>query len=47
MNSQNLERSPETGQKRGSEKTSARELTPAVDVYENEHELVIVADLPE
>jgi HSP20 family molecular chaperone IbpA len=28
------------------EKTRARELTPPVDVYENESELVIVADLP-
>jgi HSP20 family molecular chaperone IbpA len=30
----------------GLEKTRARELTPAVDVYENEAELLIVADLP-
>jgi HSP20 family molecular chaperone IbpA len=45
MNTQTLERTPEQNG-RAVEKTRARELTPAVDVYENESELVIVADLP-
>jgi HSP20 family molecular chaperone IbpA len=31
---------------RGLEKTRAREVAPAVDVYENEAELLLVADLP-
>ena len=31
---------------RGLEKTRAREVAPPVDVYENEAELLLVADLP-
>jgi len=45
MNS-NLQKQNETNGGRSLEKTRARELTPAVDVYENEAELLIVADLP-
>jgi HSP20 family molecular chaperone IbpA len=41
-----LQKQNETNGARGLEKTRARELTPAVDVYENEAELLIVADLP-
>jgi HSP20 family molecular chaperone IbpA len=41
----NPERTQETNGSR-LEKMRARELTPTVDVYENESELLIVADLP-
>jgi HSP20 family molecular chaperone IbpA len=44
MNSQNIERTESNSGRL--EKTRTRELTPAVDVYENESELLIVADLP-
>ena len=46
MNQQNLQKTNEQNGNRGLEKTRSRELTPAVDVYENEAELLIVADLP-
>src|SRR5262245_12867627 len=45
MNS-NMQKQGEGNGNRTMETTRARELRPAVDVYENEHELVIVADLP-
>ena len=45
MNS-NMQKRPEENGNRTLETTRARELRPAVDVYENESELVIVADLP-
>jgi HSP20 family protein len=41
-----MQKQNESNGTRGLEKTRARELTPAVDVYENEAELLIVADLP-
>jgi HSP20 family molecular chaperone IbpA len=41
-----MQKSNEQNGSRGLEKTRVRELTPAVDVYENESELLIVADLP-
>ena len=45
MNTQNLQKQNDNGT-RGLERMRARELTPAVDVYENEAELLIVVDLP-
>jgi HSP20 family molecular chaperone IbpA len=45
MNSNMQERSEGNGN-RALETTPVRELRPLVDVYENEAELVIVADLP-
>ena len=45
MNTPNLQKQQDNGT-RGLEKTRARELSPAVDVYENEAELLIVVDLP-
>jgi HSP20 family molecular chaperone IbpA len=45
MNSNMQERSEGNGN-RALETTRVRELRPLVDVYENEAELVIVADLP-
>jgi HSP20 family molecular chaperone IbpA len=45
MNPLNLERTPAANGGRA-EKTRARQLAPVVDVYENETELLIVADLP-
>jgi HSP20 family protein len=45
-NTQTLSKNPEQNGGRAVEKMRARELTPAVDVYESESELVIVADLP-
>jgi HSP20 family molecular chaperone IbpA len=45
MNTPNMQKQHDNGT-RGLEKTRARELTPAVDVYENEAELLIVVDLP-
>jgi HSP20 family molecular chaperone IbpA len=46
MNTQTLGRTPEQNGGRAVEKTRVRELTPAVDVYESESELMLVADLP-
>ena len=45
MNS-NMQKETQGNGNRTPETTRARELRPAVDVYENESELVIVADLP-
>lgn len=45
MNPSTLEKSPTENGGRA-EKTRTRQLTPAVDVYENEAEIVVVADLP-
>ncbi|HEX6278204.1 MAG TPA: Hsp20/alpha crystallin family protein [Polyangiaceae bacterium] len=42
----NLQQQNDKNGTRNGEKTRMRELTPAVDVYENEAELLIVADLP-
>jgi HSP20 family molecular chaperone IbpA len=41
-----MQKQSEGNGNRSVERTHARELRPAVDVYENESELVIVADLP-
>jgi HSP20 family molecular chaperone IbpA len=46
MNTTNLQKQNDANGTRALEKTRARELTPAVDVYENEAELLIVVDLP-
>jgi HSP20 family molecular chaperone IbpA len=46
MNSTNLQKQDEGNGTRDLEKTRAREMTPAVDVYENDAELLIVVDLP-
>ena len=46
MNSTNMQKQHDTNGTRGLEKMRARELTPAVDVYENDAELLIVVDLP-
>jgi len=46
MNPSTIERKATTNGPHAAEKTRARELTPAVDVYENESELLVVADLP-
>jgi HSP20 family molecular chaperone IbpA len=47
MYQQNQNKTPnDANGSRSLEKTRARELTPPVDVYENEAELLIVADLP-
>ena len=45
MNS-NIQKGTQDNGNRTLETTRVRELRPAVDVYENESELVIVADLP-
>ena len=45
MNDSTLEKTPAPNGGRV-EKMRARQLTPAVDVYENDAELLIVADLP-
>jgi len=45
MNPSTLERTEMNGPRKR-ETIRARELTPAVDVYESEHELLVVADLP-
>ena len=45
MNPSTIQRTEPNGG-RAREAIRARELTPAVDVYENEHELLIVADMP-
>lgn len=44
MNSTNMQKQNDGNG--GLEKMRARELTPAVDVYENDAELLIVVDLP-
>ena len=46
MNASTLERTPDSNGSRAVEKTRARALTPAVDVYESQAELLVVADLP-
>jgi HSP20 family protein len=46
MNHPSTIQKTETNGPRARETMRARELTPAVDVYENEHELLVVADLP-
>jgi HSP20 family protein len=46
MNPSNIDRTREANGGRGAEKTRLRELTPSVDVYESEHDLLVVADLP-
>ena len=46
MNTDSMQKNNDGNAPRNLEKTRARELAPPVDVYENETELVIVADLP-
>jgi HSP20 family protein len=46
MNNETLQKNNDGNAARNLEKTRARELAPPVDVYENEAELLIVADLP-
>jgi HSP20 family protein len=46
MNTDSMKKANDESAPRNLEKTRARELAPPVDVYENESELVIVADLP-
>jgi HSP20 family protein len=46
MNTQSVQKANDGNPARNLEKTRSRELSPPVDVYENEAELLIVADLP-
>ena len=41
---QNIAETPNTGSSESAQRT--HEVVPAVDIYENEHELLVLADLP-